>query len=61
MQKKNVYSRSWDYCLVYKGKLLTRISHGDNGRSGYQQVTGKIPNISEWLDFEFYDLVWCWD
>ncbi len=21
----------------------------------------KTPNISEWLDFEFYDLVWWWD
>jgi hypothetical protein len=31
------------------------------GRSGYEQVTGKTPNISELLDFEFYDLVWWWD
>jgi hypothetical protein len=55
MQKKNVYSWLWDYSLVYEGKLLTRMSHGDNGRSGYKQVTGKTPNISEWLDFEFFD------
>jgi hypothetical protein len=61
MQKKNVYSWLWDYGLVYKGKLLTRMSRGDDGRSGYKQVTGKTPDISEWLDFEFYDLVWWWD
>jgi hypothetical protein len=61
MQKKNVYSRLWDYGLVYKGKLLTRMSCGDNSRSGYKQVTGETPDISEWLDFEFYDLVWWWD
>ena len=60
MQKKNVYSWLWDYGLVYKGKLLTRMSRGD-GRSGYVQVSCKTPNISEWLDFEFYDLVWWWD
>jgi hypothetical protein len=61
MQKKNVYSRLWDYGLVYEGNLLTRMSCGNNGKSGYEQVTGKTPNISKWLDFEFYDLVWWWD
>jgi hypothetical protein len=43
MQKKNVYSGLWDYGLVYKGEWLTRMSHGDDGRSGYEQVTGKTP------------------
>jgi hypothetical protein len=61
MQKKNVYSRLWDYGLVYEGELLTRTSHGNDGRSGYEQVTGKTPDISEWLDFEFYELVCWWD
>jgi hypothetical protein len=46
MQKKNAYSQLWDYGLVYKGKLLTRMSCGDDGRSGYKQVTGKTPDIS---------------
>ena len=32
-----------------------------DGRSGYEQVSGKTPDISEWLDFELYDLVWWWD
>jgi hypothetical protein len=64
MQKKNVYSQLWDSGLVYEGELLTRISRGNDGRSGYEQVehvTGETPNISEWLDFEFYDLIWWWD
>jgi hypothetical protein len=29
------------------------MSRGDDGRSGYEQVTGETPNISKWLDFEF--------
>jgi hypothetical protein len=33
MQKKNVYSGLWDYGQVYEGKLLTRMSCGDDGRS----------------------------
>jgi hypothetical protein len=53
MQKKNVYSRLWDYGLVYEGELLTRMSRGDDSRSGYEQVTGETPDISEWLDFDF--------
>jgi hypothetical protein len=60
MQKKNVYSWLWDYGLVYKGELLTRMSRGNDHRSGYEQVTGKTPDISECLDFEFYDLLWWW-
>jgi hypothetical protein len=59
MQKKNVYSWLWDYGL--EGKLLTRMSCGNDGRSGYEQVTGETLDISEWLDFEFYDLVWWWE
>ena len=58
MQKKKVPRRLWDYGLVYEGELLSRMSRGDDGRSGYEQVTGNTPDISEWLDFEFYDLVW---
>jgi hypothetical protein len=58
---ENVYSWWWNYSLVYKGKLLTKMSCSDDGRSGYKQVTGETPDISEWLDFEFYDLVWWWD
>jgi hypothetical protein len=47
MQKKNVYSRLWNYGLVYEGKLLTRMSHSDDGRSGYEKVAGETPDISE--------------
>jgi hypothetical protein len=53
MQKKNVYSWLWDYGLGYEGKLLTRMSCGDDGRSGYEQVTGKTPSISEGLTLNF--------
>jgi hypothetical protein len=61
MQKKKVPSQLWDYGLVYEGELLSMISCGKDGRSGHEEVTGNTPNISKWLDFEFYDLVWWWD
>ena len=34
---------------------------GKDRRTGYEEVTGKKSEISEWLDFEFYDLVYCYD
>jgi hypothetical protein len=33
---------------------------GNDRRTGYEEVTGQTPDISEWLDFKFYDLVWWW-
>jgi hypothetical protein len=61
MDKKQVPARLWDFGLVQEGALLTRILWGHDGHTGYEEVTGNTPDISEWLDFEFYDLVWWLD
>jgi hypothetical protein len=37
------------------------MARGNDRRTGYEEVTGQTPDISEWLDFEFYDLVWWLD
>jgi hypothetical protein len=37
------------------------MAQGSNHQTGYKEVTGQTPEISEWLDFEFYDLVWWLD
>jgi hypothetical protein len=37
------------------------MARGSNRRTGYEEVTGQTPDISEWLDFEFHDLVWWLD
>jgi hypothetical protein len=58
MQKKKVPRQLWDYGLVYEGELLSQMACGEGCRSGYEMVTGNTPDISEWLDFKFYDLVW---
>jgi hypothetical protein len=41
-----------------RAKLLSRMARGTDLWSGYKEVTGNTPDISEWFDFEFYDLVW---
>jgi hypothetical protein len=58
MTKKKVPKRLWDFGLVYESELLSRMARGDDRRTGYEVVTGQTPDISEWLDFECYDLVW---
>jgi hypothetical protein len=61
MVKKNIPRRLWDYGLVYEAEIISRISRGPKGRTGIETITGDTPDISEWLDFDFYDLVWYWD
>ena len=33
----------------------------NKGRSGYKMVFGTTPNISEYIEFKFYDYCWYWD
>ena len=58
MHKKKVPERLWDFGLVYESELLSRMAFGRNHRTGYKGVTGDTTDISEWLDFEMYDLVY---
>jgi hypothetical protein len=37
------------------------MSRGHDGRTGYEEVLGETPDISEWLDFDIYDRVWYHD
>jgi hypothetical protein len=37
------------------------MARGPDGRTGVEEITGDTPDISEWLDFDFYNLVWYWD
>ena len=36
------------------------ILQGRHEQSGYEMITGKTPDILEYFDFDFYDLVWYW-
>ena len=57
MAKKSVPRRLWDFGLVYEAELLSRISRGRDGRTGYEELFGQTPNIAEYVDFEFYDFI----
>ena len=61
MLRKKVPHRLWDYGLKWVAKIMQRTA-GLTGSLNYctsiEEVTGETRDISEYLDFEFYD--WCW-
>ena len=58
MHKNKVPKRLWDFGSVYESELLSRMARGRDRRTGYEEVTGDTADISEWLYFEMYDLVY---
>ena len=61
MIHKNAPKRVWDFALVHTAKLMQFVPRPTlNNRTGYEEVTGQTPDISEFLDFDFWDLVWYW-
>ena len=61
MIKSRAPKRVWDFGMVYESEILSRISRGHDGRTFMERITGDTLDISEWTDFEFYDLCWYWD
>ena len=61
LKKRKVTPRLLDYGLVHETNILNRIPRGQQQRTGIEIVTGETPDISEWIDFEFYDRVWYYD
>jgi hypothetical protein len=61
MRENQVPARLWDYGLVYIAEIQSLIARGVDQRPGIEKVMGQTVDISEWLDFDFYDRVWYWD
>ena len=61
MSVKKIPHRLWDYGLVYESEIMSRTARGSDKRTGMERITGDTPDISEWVDFDFYDPVWYWD
>ena len=58
MASKIFPRRVWDFGLKHAEKVIQMIpSVKLNGRTPIEAVTGETLNISEYLDFDFYDLV----
>ena len=59
--KRNVPRGLWDYGMSHSCKLRQLTAYGPEWRTPYEVITGDTPDISEWVDFEFYNWVWYWD
>ena len=58
MTKKYVPKRLWDYGLRWVVEIMQRMASDAStlhGRTGLEKVTGETPEISEYIDFGFYD------
>ena len=61
MHRTRVPKRLWDYGLKWVSEVRVRTSSDANdlkGRTPLEWVTGDTVDISEYLDFGFYN--WCW-
>jgi hypothetical protein len=62
--KNNAPRCLWDYCTIYQCELRNLIAHPYyklHGRTPYEVVTGRTPDISEYLDFHWYQPIWYFD
>ena len=59
--KKNAPTRLWNFALVYDAEILSRTVTKPGERTGYEKMTSDTPDISEWVDFHFYQFVLYWD
>jgi hypothetical protein len=61
MVQRNVPQRLWDYGLQWVCDIQNRTSNSSRGLEGrcpLERITGETVDISEYLDFGFYDWVW---
>ena len=64
MAKKRVPIRLWCYALEHFSDLHSLKVSGmyrNKGRTGYEMVYGSTPDISEYVEFQFYDYCFYWD
>ena len=60
MQRTGYSLILWDYGMNNDADIISRIAPKD-GRPTLEKITGDTINLSEYLGFDFYDMVWYWD
>ena len=61
VRQQNVPHRLWDFGSKWCCDVMNRTVNSVyelGGRTPLEQVTGETPDISEYMDFAFYDFVW---
>ena len=56
---KQIPERVWDFGIKHSAEIQQILPRNSlNGRTGLEAVTGKTPDISEYCDFDIWDLIW---
>ena len=61
MTKRKVPKRLWDNGIVWVCEIMSMTANSAislDGRASIEEITGEIPDTSEYLDFSFYDWIW---
>ena len=58
--QRNIPKRVWDFVMVWEAEIYS-CTEGKDGVLSLERLTGDTIDISEWLEFDFYDLVWFWN
>ena len=58
MFRVNCPEQLWEYGYNHVAKIMNQTASNLKGRKSLELVTGEIVDISEYLDFYFYDRVW---
>jgi hypothetical protein len=64
LSKTGSPKRLWDCCTIYQCELRNLIAHPHfklQGRTPYEIIVGHTPDISEYLDYCWYQNVWYYD
>ena len=64
MSKSHTPLRLWDYCAMWSAKIRSMIArplYSLQGRTGHELVTGETPDISEFVDYGWFDPIWYLD
>eukprot|EP00957_Ditylum_brightwellii_P174523 13288408-Ditylum_brightwellii.AAC.1 len=57
MVQKKIPKQLWDYALVPMSNIMQQMPRELDRRTVYEGVTGNMPDVSEYTDFNFYNLV----
>ena len=60
-RQKNMPRHLWDFVLVSCAEIFSYTCNMRTQRMELERLTGDMPDISEWLDFDMYNQVWFWD
>ncbi len=64
MSRTNIPHKLWDFCCLYATELRNRLARPLpqlHGCTPYEMISGNTPDISEFLEYEWYQPVWYYE